>query len=173
MTNPTHANRGHANHERKLWHRLRHDCTCADHCPSPDCYPAEDGRIGTDGGAAPHQRRAKLILPFDGRARIDHVGEHARRAAEDFFFECHFFIEADVVLHLRASADAHALADVDVLAKLHARADYGLFTHVAEVPNLGALAQRARLIHDGGRVDECGRIAHVGRAALIAAAQFL
>ena len=117
-----------------------------------DGVPADHGRVGADGRAAPHHRRPELALARDVAPRIDDVGEHHARAAEDVVLEHDALVDRHVVLDLDAVADDDVGADVHVLPERAAAADARARHDVAPMPD-----PRARPDHGPG-VDHRARM---------------
>src|SRR5438132_6566821 len=82
-------------------------------------------------------------------ARIDHVREHDRRAAEHAVFQCHALVDRDVVLDFDAGAHDGAVGDIDVLADGTPRAYRRPFRDMREMPDTRSLSDRARIVHTG------------------------
>src|SRR2546427_6111919 len=82
-------------------------------------------------------------------ARIDHVREHDRRAAEHAVFQCHALVDRDVVLDFDAGAHDGAVGDIDVLADGTPRAYRRPFRDMREMPDARSLSDRARIVHAG------------------------
>src|SRR5208283_5280233 len=82
---------------------------------------AYDGRIGPDRRTAPDQGLFILRAADDLRARIRHIREDARRAAENIILDDqprvqrYVVLYLDVVTHFYVGRDAHILTDVAVL----------------------------------------------------------
>src|SRR5690606_6996193 len=116
--------------------------------------PAHDGGVGAYGRPAPDPGGLVLVLARNVGTRIDHVGEHARRAAEDVGFELDPFVDGHVVLDLDVVADAGARHHHDILAQVAALADHRAGHHVRKVPDPGAGADHRTVIDIAGFVGE-------------------
>src|SRR2546428_1935099 len=92
-------------------------------------------------------------------ARIDHVREHDRRAAEHAVFQRHALVNRDVVLDFDAGAHDGAVGDIDVLANGTPRAYRRPFRDMREMPDARFLSDRARIVH-AGRLVSPERSAH-------------
>src|SRR5690242_9151484 len=101
--------------------------------------PADDGGIGTDGGALAHAGFLELVLAFHFGARRIDVSEHAGRPAEYTALQDHAFVQAHVILNLAVIADNDVWPRHDVLADHHIAADLRARQDMAEMPDLGAL----------------------------------
>src|SRR5207245_6925092 len=92
-------------------------------------------------------------------ARIDHVREHDRRAAEHAVFQCHALVDRDVVLDFDAGAHDGAVGDIDVLADGTPRAYRRPFRDMRAMPDARSLSDRARIVH-AGRLVSLESISH-------------
>ena len=91
---------------------------------------------------------------------IDHIGEDARRAAEDIILQLDAGVERDVVLDLDVVADHNVAGHEHVLPERAVRANRGMRHHVAEMPDAGSFSNMARRIHVRAGMDEEGMVAH-------------
>src|SRR2546428_8249303 len=82
-------------------------------------------------------------------ARIDHVREHDRRAAEHAVFQRHAVVDRDVVLDFDAGAHDGAVGDIDILADGAPWTYRRPFRDMREVPDARSLSDRARIVHAG------------------------
>ena len=78
------------------------------------------------------------------------VGEHTGGAAEHIVLQLHPLVQGDIILQLAAVTHLYMVADIHVLPQGAALADTGPLLNVAEVPDLGALADLHILIHKAG-----------------------
>src|SRR5206468_2653311 len=98
LAHPADAARGHTHHEAVGGH------VCCDHRAGPDegvlaqRHAAHDRGVGTNRAAPLHQGATVLMLARDMAARVQYVGEHAGRAAEDVVFELDALVDRHVVL---------------------------------------------------------------------------
>src|SRR5690606_3618583 len=123
-----------------------------------DVVAAHDGGVGPDRGAPPDPGLPEFVLALDLRARVQDVGEHAGRPAEDPVLQRDPFVQADVVLDLAAIAHRHVGPDHHVLPDDAVPPDPASLEDVTEVPDLGAGADRATLVDAAGFVN-----VHIGR----------
>ena len=91
-------------------------------------------------------------------ARIEHVGEDHRRAAEDVILQGHPLVDRHVVLDLDMIADGDVVAHVDVLPQGALLPDLAAALHVAVVPDLGAGADLAAVVDEGSGMHKEGRL---------------
>src|SRR5437899_2269348 len=82
LAHPSDPPSWHTDHERIRLDVGRDDRAGADEAVLVQRDAAEDGGVGTDRAAAAHKRRLVLVFAGDVAARIDAVGEHARRTTE-------------------------------------------------------------------------------------------
>ena len=75
-----------------------------------------------------------------------HVGKHATRTAEHIVLQFDAFVNRNIVLDADPIADPHVIADVDILAQRAVLANHRARLDMAEVPYLGALANRHILV---------------------------
>ena len=81
-------------------------------------------------------------------SRIADVGEDYGRAAEDVVLDGHPVVDAHVVLDAHATPHDDGGGHVHVLSERAARANPRVRADVGEVPDLGAVADFARLVDD-------------------------
>src|SRR5262249_20580237 len=79
------------------------------------------------------------------------------RAAENVVFQLDSGIDGNIVLDFHVVADTNAAGDVHVLPKITFFADLAIGHNVREVPDFGAVADRAWLVENGRRVDKVFR----------------
>src|ERR1700729_70997 len=161
MPHPADPARRYPRHQSKVGNVFGHHSARSHESVAADGMAAQDRGIGPDGGAAFDQRRPELGLARYRRARIDHIGEHAARAAKDVVFECHAFIKADIVLDLAVVADRHVRPDHDVLSDRTVPADRDIAENMTKIPYARAFADDDPLIDIGAFVN-----ADIGEAAL-------
>src|SRR5690606_30327583 len=112
------------------------------------------GGVGADGRPAPDPGGLVFVLARDVGARVDDVGEHARRAAENIVLELDAFVDGHVVLDLDVVADSSPRHHHYVLAQVAALANDRTGHHVREVPDPGAGADHRTVIDIAGFVSE-------------------
>src|SRR6478736_5880783 len=88
------------------------------------------------------------------RARVFHVGEYARRAAEDFVLEFHPVEDRDVVLDLDVVANFGPSSHENVLPNRAIAADGRAAHHVGKMPNARAAADGATRVDTRARVNQ-------------------
>ena len=71
-------------------------------------------------------------------ARIENIGKNHRRAAKHIIFQCHTFINRNIVLNFHTVADNRFRADYYVLPNLTVLSNARTFQNVRNVPNTGA-----------------------------------
>ena len=118
-------------------HVSGHNRTGAHQRVLADRTTAEDGRIRSDAGAAPHERREKVAgrIARKGASGSVDVRKHHRRPAKHVVFQRDALIDGNVVLDLDVVADHHVGTDHHVLADAAFPADADVPQHVAEMPN--------------------------------------
>ncbi len=153
MADPPGLPRRDPQHQRVSRHIAPDHRSGADEGILPDGRAAENGGVRAD--RRPPADQGGLILVATGNltARVDHVGEHAARSAEDVVLQGHPLVHRNVVLDLHVVPDPHRRHDHHVLPEGTACADDGAGHHVAEVPDPGPCAD------DGPGVD-VGRLMH-------------
>src|SRR5690242_1385948 len=82
--------------------------------------------------------------------RVDHVGKHHGRSAEDVVFQLNAGVHGHVILNFYVVADHHAGADHHVLSEITLLPDACTGHDVRKMPDDGALTDFAILIDDGG-----------------------
>src|SRR5690606_21223786 len=120
---PADAARRHADNQSIVGHVARNGGAGADESVRPDGDAADQGRVGADRRTALDQGFAVLVLARNVAARIDHVGEHHARAAEDIVLERDAIVDRHIVLDTHAVADDYPVADEAVLPEGAAAAD--------------------------------------------------
>ena len=144
---PTNAPRGITHHQCERRHIFRYHGACTDEAVCPQTVSANDGGIGTHRRAALDDGLAVLSLAADCGARVEHIGEHHARTEEYIVLATHTCIDRHIVLYLAVPAQHHIGRDNDVLPDVAVLADGAARHHMAEMPNLGALAYAAPLIN--------------------------
>ena len=157
---PAHPSRWHAHHQSVIRNIPRHHRARADERIAADGDAANDGGVGANGRAPPHQRGLKLALTLDLAAGIDDVGENHRGAAEDVVLQDDAVVHRDVVLDFHAIANDRVVVHEHVLAQIAAFADAGCGHDVAEVPDARVRADLRACIHHRGGMHEIGFFCH-------------
>src|SRR5262249_50799273 len=111
MSDPADTSRWNASHQGKGRDIPRHNRPRGDEAVLAQSAAADDGGVGADRCAAPHQGGQELALAFDLRSRVHYVGEYTGRAAKDPVLERHSWIDRDIVLQLAAVTDRDAGPD--------------------------------------------------------------
>ena len=101
--------------------------------------------------------RNSLLRSISARGLLTLVKTH-EGAAEDAVLQAHAVIERDVVLNLAAVAEHDVAADHDVLPDDAVPPDPAVPHDVAEMPDAGAGADLAGLVHIGAFVDRHRRV---------------
>ena len=112
------------------------------------CVAADDGAVGTQGGALFDDGRTDLVHLGDFRPGVVDVCEDHRGAAEDAVFEGDTFVDADVVLDFALISDRYIRPDDDILADVAVFTDFGAGEDVREVPDFGAFADFDTLVNN-------------------------
>ena len=95
---PANLARWHADHERVIRHIATDHRTGTDKGMSTDGGAADHGAVRAERRALADQRLAQLSIARHRGTRIEDVGEHDARAAEDVVFECHSVVDRHIVL---------------------------------------------------------------------------
>src|SRR5215212_3381925 len=135
MADPANAPGRYAGHQGEGRNLLRHNGAGGDEAVFAEPGAADDGGVGSDCGAAPHQGRPELVLALDLGARVHDVGKDTGRPAKDAILQGDARVNADIVLNLAAVADRHVGPDADALADHAVLADTGVLQHMAEMPD--------------------------------------
>jgi len=111
-----------AHHQGVIRDVFRYDRTGPDEGITAYGDAADDGAVGTQGGAVLDERGPHLVHLSDFGAGVIDVREDHRWAAKDAVFQGYAFVDANVVLYFalfaytNVGADDNVLADVAVLA---------------------------------------------------------
>lgn len=132
-------------------HIPRHDRACSDQGELADRVAANDCRIGADAGTPLHKRRQIVFAPISwkGGPWCMDVGKDDGRTAENIVFQCHPFINGNIVLHLDIAADRYPRSNHDILTDATALADSSAGKEMAEVPDASPLTNMDPLIDIG------------------------
>src|SRR4030095_13371995 len=152
LTHPTGQPRRIADDERVVGNVPGHHRAGADKGVGANRVAAQHRAVGAETGAALDQRRPELIAARHVTARVDDVGEHHGRPAEDVVFERDPGVNRHVVLDLDVVTNHDLRRDDDVLAEVAAAADSRPAHDMAEVPDLGAVTNHGALVDEGGIV---------------------
>lgn len=116
-------------------------------CVAADGNPADDGGIGTDGGAFFDPGRFELFFALDEGAGVYHVGEDHGGSQKHFIFTGYAGVNGDVVLDFDSVAQNHTGGNDYILADVAAFPDFTAAHNVAEVPDLRTRANLNVLIN--------------------------
>ena len=146
FAHPTDLSGRHAGHQGVRLHILGHHSTGSNEGTLAHGMAADHGAISPQGGTF-----ADLGLGIDTMyremgTRRRHVGEYAARAAEHIVLNLNAFVDRDVVLHADAIADLNIVAHVHILSERAVFTNHGTFLDMAEMPDLGSLADAHILI---------------------------
>ena len=101
---------------------------------------AHHGAIGSQGSSFTHARTRVNTVHGKVRSRRIHVGEHARRAAENVVLQLDALIDGDVVLDPDTIPYPDVVPNVDILPQGTVPADDGSLLNMTEMPNLRSFA---------------------------------
>ena len=91
-----------------MWlHIVGNDGAGADEAVVTELVAADDGGVGSNGGALPHSGWQELGLPFHVRAWMVDVGEDATWTQKRIVFDDDTGVDGDVVLDLHASTQTN------------------------------------------------------------------
>jgi len=127
---------------------------CADKGVASYRMAADYDRVRAKRRALPDGSGPVLVFARHVTARIDHVGKHARGAAEDIVFKRHTFEDGDIVLDLDVVTDSHVSGDEHVLTENTAASDPDIGHDVCEMPYPGAKTYVHAFFNDGCLVNE-------------------
>ena len=140
LTHPTDLARRHTGHQRIGFHVFGDHGAGGNEGALAHRVAAHHRAVGAQRGAFANPGLGILAVHREIGPGRTHIGEHAAGTAEHVVLQFHALVNRHVVLDAHAVADPHVVADVDILAKGASLADHGTRLHVAEVPNLGILA---------------------------------
>jgi len=110
--------------------------SCANEGVSSNGVAADDGGIGTQGGAVLDQSGTDLIHFSNFGPGIIDIGKDHRRATEDTILQGHPRKNRNIILYLAFIPSGHLRADDHVLADIAILADFGTGEDGGEIPDL-------------------------------------
>ena len=152
VAGPAAQPRGVTVHRGVIRHIGGDDRARANEAIAPQGHAAHDRRVGANGSTTLDQRAPVLRLALDEGARIEHISEYHRRAAEHVVLEDHPGVDRYIVLDLAAVADDTVGGDDDVLADIDALANRAVLHDVTEVPDARTRTDLAGAVDDRGFV---------------------
>jgi len=112
-----------------------------------DSVVTDDCDIGTNGSTFLDQRWFKSIFAGNATSRINHIGKHARRTAEDIILQRYPFEDRDIVFDLHVVPYFHSLPNEDILPDDTLSAESNPRHDVREVPDLCRITDLAGLFY--------------------------
>src|SRR6266540_349678 len=147
LAHPADALSRDAYYERVRRYVAGHHAARADEGIFSERHAADDRSVCSDRAAAPDEGFPVFGFPRHMTARIDDVGEHHRRTAENVVLDLDAFVDRNVVLDLHVVSDAHAVHDDDILPEGAPLADDCPAEHVTEMPDFRVGADLCAVIY--------------------------
>ncbi|WP_339725028.1 hypothetical protein, partial [uncultured Thalassospira sp.] len=95
-----------------------------------------------------------FILFFNPGTRIDYIGEHHARTAENFIFQRYVVIDRDIVLDLHPIPENDLVSDKNILPQGTPGTYARTTAHMNPMPNAAIFLDFRALIHDRCLMDK-------------------
>ena len=143
---------GHADDERVIRHVGSDNGAGGDEGIASECYPADDGGVGADGGTTPDHGGFIKIPALHLAAWVGHVGEDAARTEKDIVFNDDAGVNRHVILNFDVRSNRNIAGNHGILTKDATFPNPGARADVSKVPDVCAITDVATIVDHGRRV---------------------